>query len=80
MEINFEKDYLRELFYNGVTKDKKYRFQPDIVKRYVRVVNILDSVERIEDLYRYHALHYERLIGDKKDIESVRVNNKYRIE
>lgn len=34
MEINFEKDYLRELFYNGVTKDKKYRFQPDIVKRY----------------------------------------------
>ena len=32
MEINFEKDYLRELFYNGVTKDKKYRFQPDIVK------------------------------------------------
>jgi proteic killer suppression protein len=80
MEIKFEKDYLRELFYNGVTKDKKHRYQPDIVRRYVRVVNILDSVDKTEDLYRYHALHYEALGGDKKGTESVRVNNQYRIE
>lgn len=80
MEIKFEKDYLRELFYDGVAKDKKHRYQPDIVRRYVRVVNILDSVNKVEDLYRYHALHYEKLGGDKKDTESVRVNDQYRIE
>lgn len=80
MEIKFEKDYLRELFYNGVTKDKKHRYQPDIVRRYVRVVNILDSVDETEDLYRYYALHYEALGGDKKETESFRVNNQYRIE
>ena len=33
-----------------------------------------------EDFYRYKALHYEALVGDKKDRESVRVNDQYRIE
>ncbi|MBR1473931.1 MAG: type II toxin-antitoxin system RelE/ParE family toxin, partial [Paludibacteraceae bacterium] len=80
MEIKFEKDYLRDLFYNGVAKDKKHRYQPDIVRRYVRVVNVLDSVDKVEDLYRYHALHYEALGGNKKRTESVRVNDQYRIE
>lgn len=80
MEIRFEKDYLRELFYDGVTSDKHHRYQPDVVKRYIRVVNIMDSVEKAVDLFRYRSLHYEKLIGDKKGLESVRVNNQYRIE
>ena len=75
MEITFEKDYLRELFYEGVASDKHHRYQPDIVKRYVRVVNILDSVEKISDLLRYRSLRYEKLVGDKAGLESVRVNN-----
>lgn len=80
MEITFEKDYLRELFYNGETSDKQHRFQPQIVRKYVRVVNILDSVDKIADLYRYRSLHYEKLLGDKAGLESVRVNDQYRIE
>ena len=80
MDIRFEKDYLRELFYDGVASDKHHRYQPDVVKRYVRVVNILDSVEKVVDLYRFRSLHYEKLVGDKKGLESVRVNNQYRIE
>lgn len=80
MEITFDKDYLHELYYDGVTKDKHHRYQPDIVKRYVRVVNILDSVDTISDLVRYRSLHYEKLIGDKAGLESVRVNDQYRVE
>ncbi len=80
MEIKFEKDYLKELFYDGVASDKQHRFQPQIVRKYVKVVNILDSVAKVTDLYRYRALHYEKLIGDKKGLESVRVNDQYRIE
>ncbi|MBR3123700.1 MAG: type II toxin-antitoxin system RelE/ParE family toxin [Prevotella sp.] len=80
MEIKFEKDYLRELFYDGVASDKKHRFQPHIVRKYVRVVNILDSVNKPVDLYRYRSLHYEKLVGDKAGLESVRVNDQYRIE
>lgn len=68
------------MFYDGVTSDKQHHYQPDIVRRYVRVVNILDSVDKVTDLFRYRSLHYEKLVGDKKGLESVRVNNQYRIE
>ena len=80
MEITFEQDYLRELYYDGVTCDKQHRYQPQIVKKYIRVVNILDSVEKAVDLYRYRALHYEKLVGNKAGLESVRVNDQYRVE
>lgn len=80
MEITFEQDYLRELYYDGVTRDKQHRYQPQIVKKYIRVMNILDSVEKAVDLYRYRALRYEKLVGDKVGLESVRVNNQYRVE
>lgn len=80
MEILFEKGYLRELFYDGVTSDKHHHCQPDIVRRYVRVINTLESVNKPSDLFRYRSLHYERLIGDKAGLESVRVNKQYRIE
>ena len=80
MEITFEKDYLRELFYDGVAKDKQHRYQPHIVRKYVRVVNILDSVETPTDLFRYRSLHFEKLVGEKAGFESVRVNDQYRIE
>lgn len=80
MEIIFEKDYLRELYYNGKTSDKHHRYQPDIVKRYVNVVNTLESVDRAADLMRYRSLHYKKLVGDKAGLESVRVNDQYRVE
>ena len=31
-------------------------------------------------LARYNSLHYEKLLGDKAGLSSVRVNDKYRIE
>ena len=80
MEITFEQDYLRELYYDGEASDKQHRYQPNIVKKYVRVVNILDSVDKAVDLYRYRALRYEKLVGDKAGLESVRVNDQYRVE
>ena len=80
MEITFEEDYLRELYYEGKAHNKKYCFQPQIIKKYVRVIDLMASLNSTEDFYRYKALHYEALVGDKKDRESVRVNDQYRIE
>ena len=80
MIITFAEDYLRELYEKGKASDKKHRYQPQVIKKYVRVLNVLDSVDSTEDLYRYVSLHYERLTGDKAGIESVRVNDQYRIE
>lgn len=80
MDIVFDKDYLSDLYYKGKSGDKKYRFQPQIVRRYVKVVDLLRSTDRVEDLYRFNSLNYEVLRGDKQGIESVRVNDQYRLE
>lgn len=80
MEITFEQDYLRELFYDGKAKDKKHRFQPQIVRKYIKVLNLMESLDSTQDLYRFASLHYEKLVGDKAGRESVRVNDQYRIE
>ena len=80
MEIKFEKEYLRELYEVGKTEDRKYRFQSQIVTKYQKTVGILKSVSCVEDLFRYNGLRYEALHGDKKGLESVRINDQYRIE
>ena len=80
MEISFDKTYLEELYYTGKTRDKKYRFQPQIIRKYRKTIDILESVAVREDLFRYKGLQYEVLHGDKDGLESVRVNDQYRIE
>ena len=80
MEINFEKKYLQELYEDGRTTDKKHRFQPQVVAKYQKTVAVLKSVSRVEDLFPYKGLNYKVLQGDKEGIESVRVNDQYRIE
>lgn len=80
MEITFSQSYLEELYRKGKASDKKHRFQPNVVAKYRKTIDVLESVSRIEDLFRYRSLRYEVLIGDKKGLESVRVNDQYRIE
>ena len=52
MEIRFEEDYLRELYYEGKAHNKKYRFQPQIIKKYIRVIDLMESLSCTEDFYR----------------------------
>lgn len=80
MEIKFEEKYLEELYREGKTKSKKYRFPKGIPDRYIKAIDKLRVAERIEDLFVIRSLNYEKLVGKKKDLESVRVNDKYRIE
>lgn len=79
MQIVFTQEYLADLYYDQPT-DKKHRFQPEVVKKSVKVVNILKNAKAIEDLFPFNSLNYEKLSGDKAGIESVRVNDKYRLE
>ena len=80
MYIEFDKEYLQELYTHGKTSDKKHRFQPEVIRNYQKAVFLLSSVNCIEDLFPYKALNYEALSGDKKGITSVRINKKYRLE
>ena len=78
--VTFDQAYLKELYDQGKTSDKKHRYQPDIVKRYQQRIKTLVSAPRIETLYQIKSLNYEVLSGDKAGISSIRVNDKYRIE
>lgn len=80
MVVTFEKEYLQELYVRGRTSDKKYRFQRDVIARYIKVVNTMKNVINVLDLARLNRLHYEHLRGNKNGYSSVRVNDKYRIE
>jgi proteic killer suppression protein len=80
VEIKFEKEYLRELYEIGKTSNKKYRFQQSVVKQFKNTIDKLRNANSIEDLFPFKSLNYEKLIGDKVGLESVRVNQQYRIE
>lgn len=80
MVVTFDKKYLKELYESGKTNDKKHRFQPDIVRRYKRCIDIMINVSDIISLCKYNGLNFEKLSGDKKELCSIRVNNQYRIE
>ena len=79
MQIVFKQEYLSCLYHNQ-TYDKKNRYQPEGIKKYVKVVNILKHARTIEDLFPFNSLNYEKLSGDKNGIQSVRVTDKYRLE
>ena len=78
--IEFDKDYLRELFEQGRTSDKKHRYQPEKIKGYKKCVMFLKRANSVEQLYPIHSLNYEVLQGDRKGISSVRINLQYRLE
>ncbi len=80
MIVTFEEEYLRELYEDGQTSDKKHRFQPQIIKKYTRVVDLMMEEANVMGLTKYGGLHYEHLHGDKEGLSSVKVNDQYRIE
>lgn len=79
MEIIFGEKYLKEMYETGST-DKKHRFQPQIIRKYVHVIDLMKCVDNITGLLQYKSLNYEKLIGNKVGLSSVRVNDQYRIE
>ena len=80
MIVTFEKEYLRDLYETGKTMDKKHRFQPEIVRKYKHCINLMRNVSDTNDLIKYNALNFEKLIDDKQGSFSIRVNKQYRIE
>jgi len=80
MEITFEKEYLREMYRTGKSTDKKYRFQPAIIRKYIRVIDMMIDQPDTVALAKYNSLNYEKLKGKKAGLSSVRVNDQYRIE
>ena len=80
MIVTFAKEYLQELYVYGRATDKKHRFQPHIVSKYLKIINLMKQQDNVLGLAKYGSLHYEKLHGDKEGLSSVRINNQFRIE
>jgi len=77
MIIEYEKDYLEELYNNGKCKNKKYRFQQSVVTKYQKRIDTLMAATRIEDLFVFNSLNFEAL---DNDYYSIRIDYHYRLE
>ena len=80
MKVIYAQQYLKELHHYKRASDKKHRYQPNIIKKYIKIIDLMIEANTILDIARINSLRYEKLSGDKKGLSSVRVNDKYRIE
>lgn len=46
MEILFKEEYLKDLYTKGKA-DKKHRYQPQVIKKYIRVVDLMTAVPNV---------------------------------
>lgn len=79
MEIEFKEDYLKELYEEKKTKDKRFKSNPQLIDQYIKTVNKLKSISKIEQLYQLSSLHYEKKIGNLKGKSAVYINKQFRL-
>lgn len=79
MEIEFKESYLQELYVDGKTKDKRFSSNPQLVKQYIKTVNKLKYLNKIEQLYQLTSLNYKKKVGNLKGKSAVYINQQYRL-
>ena len=79
MEIHFNNELLIDLYEGNKVKNKEFRSNPNLIKQYIKTVNKLRAVAKVEELYQYAGLNYEKLKGNLKGYSSVRINIQYRL-
>ncbi len=77
MLIEYEKEYLEELYNDGKCRNKKYRFQKSVVAKYQKRIDTLVAATRIEDLFVFNSLNFEAL---DNGFYSIRIDFHYRLE
>lgn len=78
MHVYTDNEALKELIETGQPKDRRYRSLPkQAVRGFLKAYNILLMEQRIEGLFKYKGLNYERLTNSP--YESVRCDGKYRL-
>jgi len=57
----------------------KLPFQKSLIERNKNRIVLLESIEKVTDLYSFKSLHLEKLKGDKIGQSSIRLNDQYRL-
>lgn len=69
MEIKFEKEYLEDLYLKGKTFDKKHRFQPQIIAKYRKTIDLLESMETVR--FGYTPTHPGEVLKDEIEYRKI---------
>jgi len=80
MKVKFSTKEL-EAFYSTPLENIKGKlsFSKDIVRQYKKKIQILISIESINDLKQFRSLNFEALKGNRKGEYSIRLNIQYRL-
>lgn len=78
MIIEYEQSYLKELYDTSKCKNRKYRYDSMVIKKYQKRIDILMAATRIEDLFVFNSLNFESLRG-KQNYYSIRIDYHYRL-
>lgn len=79
MEISFNHQELADLYEGEKVSNREFRSNPSLINQYIKTVNKLRAVEKVEQLYQFNGLQYEKLVGDMAGYSSVRINKQYRL-
>ena len=79
MDIYFNTQLLIDLYEGNKITNRQFRSNPTLIKQYVKTVIKLRSVQKVEQLFQYAGLNYEKLKGTLKGYNSVRINDQYRL-
>lgn len=78
MIVKINNAYLKDL-YEGNKVSGKPRYDNAVIKKFKKVIQILNYVESSQRLYDFKGLHFEKLSGDRAGYYSCRVDLKYRL-
>lgn len=80
MKVKFNTKELETFYITPLEEIKgKLPFSKDIIKAFKKKVQVLISVESVNDLKQFRSLNFEALKGDRKGEFSVRLNIQYRL-
>lgn len=78
MKIAFQNKWLLELYESGDSK-KLRKFPKGIADSFFEVVQVIESVGTIQDLFAFPSLKFEHLSGKRKHQHSLRLNKQFRL-
>ena len=80
MEVTTNNKGIEELLLFGYTSSKKYKhLDKKIINKLQQAVAIMQSSKNIAALSKHNGLRYEKLKGNLKEFESVRLNITWRL-
>lgn len=78
MNVSFQSKWLLELYETGNSK-KLRKYPAGIADSFFEVMQIIESIDTIQDLFAFPSLRFEHLSGKRQHQHSLRLNKQFRL-